>query len=112
MSAAVVGKHPIVYVGWTLEWEMLFYVVFGLSLWFRSWAVTLSVTSVALIGIAFAVSNFILLEFLAGLLIALLFKRNGFQSFGKASLILGGLLLSLSILEEVRGWYGPGFYDT
>ena len=102
MSNAIVGKSPIVYLGWTLEWEMLFYLVFGLSLWFRSWAVTLSVTSLALIGIAFAVSNFILLEFLAGLLIALLFKRNGFNSFGKVSLVLGGLLLSLSISEEVR----------
>ena len=102
MATAILGKFPIVYLGWTLELEMLFYLVFGLSLWFRSWAVTLSVTSLALIGIAFAVSNFILLEFLAGLLIALLFKRNGFNSFGKVSLVLGGLLLSLSISEEVR----------
>ena len=102
MSAAVVEKFPVLAVGWTLEWEMLFYLVFGLSLWFRSWAVTLSVTSLALIGIAIAVSNFILLEFLAGLIIALLFKRYGFNSFGKVSLILGGLLLSLSISEEVR----------
>jgi exopolysaccharide production protein ExoZ len=102
MSTAIVGKSPIVYVGWTLEWEMLFYLVFGLSLWFRSWAVTLSVTSLALISIALVVSDFILLEFLAGLIIALLFKRYGFNSFGKISLILGGLLLSLSISEEVR----------
>jgi exopolysaccharide production protein ExoZ len=102
MSNALVGKNPVVYLGWTLEWEMLFYLVFGLSLWFRGWAVTLSVTSLALIGIAFAVSNFILLEFLAGLLIALLFKCYGFNSFGKISLILGGLLLSLSISGEVR----------
>lgn len=102
MSMAVKGVHPIVYVGWTLEWEMLFYLVFGLSLWFRSWAVTLSVTSLALIGIALAVSNFILLEFLAGLLVALLFKHYGFSNFGKSTLILGGLLLSLSISEEVR----------
>ena len=102
MSTAVVGKSPIVYVGWTLEWEMLFYLVFGLSLWFRSWAVTLSVTSLALISIALVVSDFILLEFLVGLIIALLFKRYGFNSFGKISLILGGLLLSLSISEEVR----------
>ena len=102
MSTAVLGEMPILFIGWSLEWEMLFYLVFGLSLWFRSWAVTLSVTSLALIAIAFAVSNFILFEFLAGLLIALLFKRNGFNSFGKVSLVLGGLLLSLSISEEVR----------
>ncbi|MDC1297582.1 acyltransferase [Octadecabacter sp.] len=102
MSNALGEAYPIVFVGWTLEWEMLFYLVFGLSLWFRSWVVTLSVTFTALIGIAFATSNFILLEFLAGLLIALFFKRYGFNRFGYVSLILGGLLLSLSISEEVR----------
>jgi len=102
MSTAVMGKLPIVYVGWTLEWEMLFYLVFGLSLWFRSWAVTLSVTSLALICVALAVSDLILLEFLAGLMVALLFKHYNFNRFGKISLILGGFLLSLSISEEVR----------
>ena len=102
MSTAVMGKHPIVYVGWTLEWEMLFYLVFGLSLWFRSWAVTLSVTSLALICVALAVSDLILLEFLAGLMVSLLFKHYNFNRFGKISLILGGFLLSLSISEDVR----------
>jgi exopolysaccharide production protein ExoZ len=102
MSDAVVGKSPIVHVGWTLEWEMLFYLVFGLSLWFRSWMATLSVTAIILTAVSISVSNFILLEFLAGLLIALLFKRFGFKGFGKLSFILGSLLLSLSLLEEVR----------
>ena len=102
MSSAIVGNFPIVYVGWTLEWEMLFYLVFGLSLWFRSWMATLSVTAIILTAVSFSVSNFILLEFLAGLLIALLFKRFGFKDFGKLSFIFGSLLLSLSLLGEVR----------
>lgn len=106
MSTAILGKMPVVYLGWTLEWEMLFYLVFGLGLWFRSLAVTLSVTCLVLIGIAFTVSDFILLEFVAGLLVAFLFKRNGFNSFGKVSLFLGGLLLSLSISEEIRALVG------
>ena len=102
ISNTFMGEEPILYLGWTLEWEMLFYLVFGLSLWFRSWLVILSLTSLALIGIAFAASDFIVLEFIAGLLIALLFKLYGFNSFGKVSLVLGGLLLSFSISEEVR----------
>ena len=102
MSNAVVGKNPIVYVGWTLEWEMLFYLVFGLSLCFRSWMATLSVTAIAVTAVSFSVSNFILLEFLAGLLIALLFKRFGFNDFGKFFIIFGSLVLSLSLLGEVR----------
>lgn len=104
MSNAIVGKSPIVDVGWTLELEMLFYIVFGLSLWFRSWMITLSATFIALIVISFVVSN-LLLEFLAGLLIAILFKCYGFNRFSKESLILGGLLLSLSISEEVMALF-------
>jgi len=104
MSNAIVGKSPIVDVGWTLELEMLFYIVFGLSLWFRSWMIKLSATFIALIVISFVVSN-LLLEFLAGLLIAILFKCYGFNRFSKESLILGGLLLSLSISEEVMALF-------
>ena len=102
MSKAVIGKPPIVYVGWTLEWEMLFYLVFGISLWFRSWMVTLSVTTVALLAVALAVSNFILIEFIAGLFVALLFKKYGFKRLGKTSLAVGSLLLFVSINSDVR----------
>ena len=102
MSTAVIGKHPIVYLGWTLEWEMLFYLVFGISLLFRSWTATLAVTTVVLLAVALAVSNFILMEFVAGLLIALLFKKYGFKRFGRSSLIVGSLLLLISINSDVR----------
>lgn len=102
LSNAIVDKNPIVYVGWTLEWEMLFYLVFGLSLWFRSWALTLFTTCAVLLGIALLVSNFILVEFIAGLFIALLYKRYGHHRYGIASLVLGFALLSLSLFESVK----------
>lgn len=102
VSNAIFGKNPIVYLGWTLEWEMLFYLVFGASLWFRSWLVTLTVTIVTLLLFAIAASNFILVEFIAGLLIALLFKRFEINKFGKTSLAIGSILLLLSINDEVR----------
>ena len=102
LSNAIVEKHPIVYVGWTLEWEMMFYLVFGLSLWFRSWTITLFSTCAALLGIAFFVSNFILVEFIAGLFIALLYKRHGYHRYGIVSLILGSVLLSLSLFDSVN----------
>ena len=102
MSMALIGKDPIVYQGWTLEWEMLFYLVFGISLFFRSWTATLAVTTVVLLAVALAASNFILMEFVAGLLIALLFKKYGFKRFGRSSLIVGSLLLLISINSDVR----------
>tara|TARA_B110000305_G_scaffold236810_1_gene298871 strand:- start:1015 stop:1983 length:969 start_codon:yes stop_codon:yes gene_type:complete len=102
LSNAIGERYPIIVVGWTLEWEMLFYLVFGLCLSFRSWITTLSVTSIVLLGVAFFVSNFILVEFIAGLLIALAYKLYGFKRFGVFSLILGFILLSLSLLDSVK----------
>ena len=34
-SQIVTGEFPIIIVGWTLEWEMLFYFIFGLSLFLK-----------------------------------------------------------------------------
>ena len=102
LSNALVGKGPIISLGWTLEWEMLFYLVFGLSLWFRSWTLTLLTTCAALLGVAFFVSNFILVEFIAGLFIALLYKHYGYQRYGIFSLVLGIILLSLSLFDSVK----------
>lgn len=102
LSNTIFDKMPVLYVGWTLEWEMLFYLVFGLSLWFRSWITTLFVTCIVLLGVAFLASNYILVEFIAGLLIALFYRRFGFKRFGALSLSVGLLLLSLSLLDSYR----------
>ena len=102
LSNVLVEKSPIVTVGWTLEWEMLFYLVFGLSLWFRSWTTSLFTTCVVLLGVAFITANFILVEFIAGLCIALLYKRYGYQRYGMFSLFLGAILLSLSLFDSVK----------
>lgn len=102
MSKAVTGVNPIVYVGWTLEWEMLFYFVFGISLWFRSWSISLILTTSVLFVFALSVSNFILMEFIAGLFVALLTKKYGFKKFGITSLVLGSILLLISINDDVR----------
>lgn len=101
-SSAVIGKAPIVSVGWTLEWEMLFYLVFGLSLWFKNWIISLSTTVVTLLLIAVLASNFILVEFIAGMAIAILIKKYGVIAYGRTSLVIGLLLLLASISSEVR----------
>lgn len=36
VSNPIVGRMPFIYVGWTLEYEMLFYVLFAASLFIRS----------------------------------------------------------------------------
>jgi len=102
LSQAITGKAPVVYVGWSLEWEMLFYLVFGLSLYFRSWKATLITTFSVLLGISLFTSFLMLLEFIAGMCIAILYKCYGWRSYGKLALFLGVLLLFSSLLDNVR----------
>lgn len=102
LSLAIIGEDPIVYVGWTLEWEMLFYFVFGLSLWFRSWLVVFCSTIFILLIIAVLASNFILVEFIAGMAIALTVKKFGITAYGRTALVAGFILLSLSVIPSIR----------
>jgi len=103
LSGLLSQKHPIVYLGWTLEWEMLFYLVFGLSLFFRSWLISLTFVFTVLSIVAIASSSYILLEFLGGLIIALIhYKRVVSARTGGLILGIGILLLSLSISQTIR----------
>ena len=104
VSSFVLEKNPIVHVGWTLEWEMLFYLVFGLSLGFRRWMYSVSVTVATLLLLGVLISNFILVEFIAGMFIALVIKKFGIGTgvYGRTSLLAGFFLLLLSINIEIR----------
>lgn len=102
-SLALMGEDPIVYVGWTLEWEMLFYLVFGLSLWFRRWLLVLCATVFTLLIFAVLSSEFILVEFIAGMAVALFVKKYGFTSYGRTALVVGFVLLLLSVIPTIRG---------
>jgi len=103
ISQVLFDEYPIVYLGWTLEWEMLFYLVFGLSLYFRNWALSIGFTLFILSFIAMLSSNLIILEFFGGLLAAILYKRNVVSNEGGLFLLLSGfILLMLSISPLVK----------
>ena len=74
MSNNLLGKPPVVLVGWTLELEMIFYLILGLSLWFKNWT-TILTPLLLLITISLLSGNFILMEFVAGMFIALFLKN-------------------------------------
>ena len=103
MSKLILDKYPIIYVGWTLELEMLFYFFFGLSLWFRKLSISLIFVSIGLVLIAISSSDFILFEFLGGIIVALVYKKwNLSKNFGLLILLIGFVLLCLSI--HPSGW--------
>lgn len=78
---------PVLALGWTLNYEMYFYLLFAIALighgggawFFRLWALLLiSITTSAFVGGPWAFwGDPIILEFLAGAVLALLFLRLG-----------------------------------
>ena len=101
LSSAISGKEPVLAVGWTLEWEMLFYLVFGSSLLFSHWSKSYFFIFLVLGFIAIMTSNLIIFEFLAGMLIAYIY--NNFHLEQKHGLFLAavGFVLLLSSINQV-----------
>jgi peptidoglycan/LPS O-acetylase OafA/YrhL len=102
-SGAFFGSDPIVYVGWTLEWEMLFYLIFGLSFFFTSWKKSILFILLALAAVAAIASNMIILEFFGGLLIAIIYhEKIVSKRLGAWLLIVGCILLAVSLTSIVK----------
>ncbi|MEO5329756.1 MAG: acyltransferase [Magnetococcus sp. THC-1_WYH] len=103
LSGAIGDDYPIVGVGWTLEWEMLFYLVFGLSLWFRTWTASLASVVFGLTAFAVSTSNYIVMEFVFGLFAALAYKKFLVKPhFGIVMLSCGVIFLLVSISPFIR----------
>ncbi len=93
--------YPTLFVGWTLDYEMFFYLVFGLMLTVRPWRriALMSVVFVALVclgplirpidGTLAADTNPIILEFLEGAWIAALFGERDLGRLSNRALALG-----------------------
>lgn len=108
------GYYPILPVGWTLNLEMLFYAVFAFSLTlgrrYRLWAVVVSIVA---INTLFArqpfISSFytdpIILEFLLGMGIGILYTRYGLPKAGgwQVPLIVASLAVILGFNDPSGG---------
>ena len=98
-SQLLQNKNPIIYVGWTLEWEMLFYLIFALSLHVNSLKKMIGFIGAMLICTAIALEQYIIIEFFFGILVAWTFqKKTHFKNHGIIALLAGMLLLALSML--------------
>ncbi|MDB0048987.1 acyltransferase [Candidatus Pelagibacter sp.] len=102
VSSFLSEQSPIIFIGWTLEWEMLFYLVFGLGLLFTD----LRKTSMFVFCILFIISayslNLLVLEFLLGMLIAYLVNKEIIRKkIGFLLLLIGFVFLLLSINPSI-----------
>lgn len=108
--------HPVLFIGWTLNYEMFFYVLFAAGLLVRSALtrlVALSIVLMALVAIGFAArpdsavgityTSPLLLEFGAGLWLHGLWQRQSDRSFGATSRLAARLVMAGASLALVAG---------
>ena len=107
---------PILYVGWTLEWEMLFYLIFGVSLFLKSKTAQFILPLMVLLGlVVFAGQDPIILEFGFGMILAKIYKIQAIKSKAAMFAALGtaGLLASIWIkpdLPQIILWGVPSVF--
>lgn len=119
VSQLIDGSQPVIFVGWTLEWEMLFYAIFSASLFFSSFGIVIASVIVALVALAAVSGNLIVLEFMLGIVCGYLHHRLRIGPKWGAALLAGGaILLMASIAGPVAAlpidrlflWGIPSFF--
>jgi len=63
ISQINVGEHPVLYPGWTLEWEMLFYFIFALVIATKNRVIGPAIASSLLFAIALTFDQLLVMEF-------------------------------------------------
>ena len=104
LSKFFFNKEPLLVVGWTLEYEMFFYLLFALSIFFKNkiYSIFFIYTSV-LTFVFFGIIDELFIEFLFGMLIALIYIyfnikiKNIFSKYSYLFLIFGIALLCLPL---------------
>lgn len=71
--------EPLLYVGWTLEYEMLFYLIFALSLFAKNEKASLLICATALSFLVMLGLNSIIIEFIFGMIIGYVFNNHKIQ---------------------------------
>ena len=107
-TSFLTGKSPIVYVGWSLEYEMFFYVSVFISLIFRRAFKVLLIpvlSAFVFLGVMFNdsestlfrfLTNPMILEFLLGVLIGWLVLSGRLQIFGLLAVTLSLVAVAIS----------------
>lgn len=88
---------PLLYVGWTLEYEMLFYIVFASSLFFKRIKHSILISIIILATFVFYGLSSIVIEFMYGMLVGYLFNKFKINSiFSLIFMLVGFYLLTVN----------------
>lgn len=94
-SQLIEDLGPIVNVGWTLEYEMLFYIMFSIFLFFKKFNIIyINIIFIILILLS---KNFLFFEFLFGINIAYFYNKKNLNS--KVGLLIFFIGLSILVLS-------------
>ena len=98
IAQPLTGNKPIIVIGWTLEWEMLFYFIFGLSLYFHDIKKRISFIFLLMVLTFVFTKTLFIFEFFLGVLIGYIHNKVKLsETNGLIIFIVGIILLLLSL---------------
>ncbi len=99
MSGVFSDGHPIIYVGWTLEYEMLFYLLFGTGIFLKLGNNAQLLFCTAALGLLMALGKVdpMVLEFAFGMGCARLYLNQRLRAWGIPAFICALVLLAASV---------------
>lgn len=104
LSQAYTGKMPVLFDGWTLEYEMFFYLVFAVALNFKKLELAVFATVSAMLVMALSTGHMIVMEFAIGMVLGLMWQNGQKPWISPAIAIALGLGLAyLAGIYEVQG---------
>lgn len=89
------NRHPLLSVGWTLEYEMLFYFIFSIALMLKTQKRFIAPVILILLLPIFPNVDYVIYEFLLGMLAAKLYLSRKYESYGVFFLVIGILLFTV-----------------
>jgi exopolysaccharide production protein ExoZ len=105
------GEHPVVRPGWSLEFEMFFYVAFSIALFLRRGA-RFATLMVFLLGLCVASGHLFVFEFALGIAVSRLTILKKFGNWNLAFAVFGVSLIGFSgswgYLDNLWKWGLPG----
>ncbi len=105
------GDHPILYLGWTLEYEMLFYAVFGLCLAAGGVGPAVALSAVVLAGLWLTTPvAAVVVEFLFGAALGLVWQRAWVRENALVFLAAGLLWLGFTVSDPAHAFENRWFY--
>ncbi len=108
LSQLTLDKQPILGVGWTLEYEMFFYLVFFLSISFRRYLRLEVLIALIIFGLVLSgIASPICLEFLAGVILYVFYKANKIRylAIGSSScFVFVVILIAAGVIPFDHSW--------